>query len=244
MRLAPIRSATGLAVPFLMALVAGRAAGYGLEFTPRNDTVQHVAPDAVAEFHFTLTNTGTSSDVYEFGCRVVSSVQGWTAVYCARGVCVEPGVALYDTVPAGDNDTTPKVTVYTSSAEGEEVVSLSVRSMGDTTLAESVRTHTIVGSAIEESPAANAPQVWFQVVPEPVRRDRPVTLSFSTATPLGYRIDLFSAAGGWVGFVAGGTAHGGRQVINWHPWRLPARGVYLLRVTAGDESVVRKLVVE
>ena len=135
----------------LFAVVYGQAlAGYGLELVARDDTVQHVSPSGTGEFHFTLTNTGSQSDAYEFDCRVVASVPGWVVVYCVRGQCVEPGNLVYDTLPAGAADTAIKVTVYTNATEGEEVVSLRARSMGDPALAESVATHTLVGSGIEE----------------------------------------------------------------------------------------------
>jgi hypothetical protein len=229
----------------MLVVLAGMAlADYGFDLTPRGDTVQHVAPSDAAEFHFTLTNTGTTSDVFRFDCSVISAVPGWTVVYCVRGVCVEPGNPVYDTLQAGGTDTTAKVTVYTNATEGEEAVSLRARSMGDTTLAESVVTHTIVGSGVEEFSGAGAPRVPFQVAPEPVRRGGQITLSFSTAKPVSFSVNLFDAAGASVSMVAHGTAPGGRHVINWRPDRLFARGVYLFRLTAGDESVVRKLVVE
>jgi hypothetical protein len=233
------------AVSLLLAGLAGSAwAGYGLELIARGDTVQHVSPSAVGEFHFTLTNTGTSPDVFEFDCRVVSGVPGWTVVYCVGGQCVEPGMTVYDTLSAGASDTAIKVSVYTTATEGEEVVSLHVRSMGDTTQAESVRTHTIVGSAIEERSEAAAHGIPFRVAPEPVRRGGQAGLSFSTGRSLRFSVDLFDAAGGWVSLVADGTAPGGRHVINWRPDRHLAPGIYLLRLKIGDESVVRKLVVE
>ncbi len=246
MGMRPVRSrrAVGLTVAVVLSVVAGRAAGYGLEFTPRDDTVRQVAPNDVAEFHLTLTNTGTTSDVFEFDCRVVSVVPGWAAVYCVNGVCVEPGVLRYDTIPADGSDTTPKVTVYTDTAQGEEVVSLRVRSLGDTTLAESVGVHTIVGSGVEELSGFGPPGVAFVISPDPVRRNRTTTLSFSSEEPRSFSLELFDAAGCRVSLIAAGTAPSGRHVISWHPERPPARGVYLVRLTAGDESAVRKLVVE
>jgi hypothetical protein len=229
---------------FVALVVTSRASGYGLELAPRDDTVRHVAPSDVAEFHFTLTNTGTTLDVYEFSCRVVSAVPGWAAVYCVNGVCVEPGVLSYDSIPAGASDTTPKVTVYTNATEGEETVSLCVRSLGDTTLAESVATHTVVASGIEEVPGDGAHGVWLQVSPEPVRRGGSLTLRISTRRPTSFSACLFNSDGGRVGRVAAGTTPSDRHEVRWCPARLLSRGVYLLRVTAGDRSAVRKLVIE
>lgn len=228
----------------LAALVCPALAGYGFGLTPRGDTIQHVSPSGTAEFYFSLVNTGTSTDVFKFDCRVVSGVPGWTVVYCVRGVCVEPGISVYDTLPAAGTDTTAKVSVYTDTTQGEGVASLRVNSMGDPALAESIGTHTIVGAGIEESPGAVALPVSVQVAPEPVSRGRAVTLSFSTSGPLNFCVALFNSAGVRVRLVASGIVPGGRHVINWRPDPLLARGVYLLRLTAADESAVRKLVVE
>jgi len=203
-----------------------------------------VAPSEAAEFHCTLTNTGTSSDVYEFSCRVVSAVPGWAAVYCVRGVCVEPGVLRYDTIPVGDNDTTPKVTVYTNATEGEEVVSLRVRSMGDTTLAESIVTHTIVGSGIEERAYPDAPEVGVKVMPTLVNRQTGASVVFATRERTFFKVTLHDAAGRQVQTVAAGIVPVGLHRVDWLPERGLHRGVYLLHVSAGDESAVTKVIVE
>jgi hypothetical protein len=238
------RCAVGLIVMALLATGASRAVGYGLALTPRGDTVQHVAPSGDAEFHFTLTNAGTSSDVYELSCRVVSAVPGWAAVYCVRGVCVEPGVLRYDTIPAGDNDTTPKITVYTNVTEGEEVVSLRVRSMGDTTLAESIATHTIAGLGVEELPGRSAPVAGLSVTPSLVHRQSGASVKFSTPGQVFFRVTLRDAAGRLVQAVAGGVLPAGRHRIIWLPERELPGGVYLLCLSAGDESAVTKVIVE
>jgi hypothetical protein len=238
------RCAVGLIVMVLLATGASRAVGYGLALTPRGDTVQHVAPSGDAEFHFTLTNNGTSSDVYEFSCRVVSAVPGWAAVYCVRGVCVEPGMLRYDTIPAGDNDTTPKVTVYTNATEGEEVVSLRVRSMGDTTLAESIATHTVVGLGIEELPGLSTPVAGFSVAPSLVHRRTGAAVVFSAREPMRLDLTLYDGTGRKVQAVVKGTVAAGEHRIRWQPQRgLPA-GMYLLKLTTQAGSMVCKVVVE
>jgi len=238
------RCAVGLIVIVLLATGAGRAVGYGLALTPRGDTVQHVAPSEDAEFHFTLANTGTSSDVYELSCRVVSAVPGWAAVYCVRGVCVEPGVLRYDTIPAGDNDTTPKVTVYTNATEGEEVVSLRVRSMGDTTLAESIATHTVVGLGIEEGVRPDAPGACFRVAPTLVNRQTGASVAFATRERTFFKVTLHDAAGRQVQTVAAGIVPVGLHRVGWLPECTLPLGVYLLCLSAGDESAVTKVIVE
>jgi hypothetical protein len=228
----------------LLATGASRAVGYGLALTPRGDTVQHVAPSEDAEFHFTLTNTGTSSDVYEFNCRVVSAVPGWAAVYCVRGVCVEPGALRYDTIPAGDNDTTPKVTVYTNATAGEEVVSLRVRSMGDTTLAESIATHTVVGTGVEEGARSGVMDAGLRVMPTLVNRHTGASAVFATRERTFFKVTLHDAAGRQVQAVAAGIVPAGLHRVDWLPERRLPPGVYLLHVSAADESAVTKVIVE
>ena len=228
----------------LTALVGSALAGYGFVLTPRADTIQHVAPSDVAEFPLTLTNTGTSSDVYEFSCRVVSAVPGWAAVYCVNGVCVEPGALRYDTIPAAGSDTTPKVTVYTDTTAGEEVVSLLVRSMGDTTLAESVATHTIVGAGIEEDARLDAPESGVKVVPNLVNRQTGASVVFATRKRTFFKVTLHDAAGRQVQAVAAGTVPAGLHRVDWLPEHGLSRGVYLLRLSAADESAVTKVTVE
>jgi hypothetical protein len=230
------------------ALVAGACgqawAGYGLELIARGDTVQRVSPGGTAEFHFTLTNTGNQTDVYRFDCRVVDSVPGWGVVVCVRGLCVEPGTPIYDTLPAGSSDTTAKVTVYTNSRQGEEVVSLRVRSMGDTSLAESIATHTIVGAGVEELPRPDASEPGLRVGPTLVHRQTGASAILSTPEMTDFRVTLHDAVGRHVQTVARGVLSAGRHRIHWRPKGGLPDGVYLLRLTAGVESVVCKVVVE
>jgi hypothetical protein len=244
MRPVPIRYALGPAAILWLVTFPGLAAGYGLEFTPRDDTVRQVAPNDVAEFHFTLTNTGATSDVYEFNCRVISAVPGWAAVYCVSGVCVEPGVIRYDSIPAAGSDTTPKVTVYTDATEGEEVVSLRVRSMGDTTQAESIGTYTIVGSGVEESRPVAVRRGAFRVAPNPIHRGMQATVSFFAARPTSYAVRLYDAAGISTGIAASGLAPAGEHTVGLRTDQCLSGGIYLVRLTTGGESAPGRLVVE
>lgn len=67
----------------VMLLTAGQAlAVYQFEFRSTTDTVKQVAPGAVADFGFSLTNTGTEPDGYEFDLRVIQSVPSWYVSYC------------------------------------------------------------------------------------------------------------------------------------------------------------------
>jgi len=246
MRLKPARSrcAVGLAVAVVAVAIAGRAAGYELELTPRGDTVQHVSPSGTGEFHFTLTNTGVQPDVYEFDCRVVAGVPGWAVVYCVRGQCVEPGNLVYDSLPAGLADTAIKVTVYTNITEGEEVVSLRARSMGDSSLAESVATYTIVGAGVEEGVRPGAPGPCFRVTPNPANRQTGASVLFSTQERTSFRMTLHDAVGRLVQTVVGAAVGVGRHSIRWQPERYLPAGVYLLRLSTGAESAVARVIVE
>jgi len=140
---------------FLLALclVPGpsRVSAAPFTFVCRADTIQQVEPGSPAEFGFTLTNTGTEADVYRLDCRVLDSVPGWFAVCCVHGLCFEPGIPLYDTLAAGEADTTVHVTIYTNTTHGEELVNLKVTSLGNPMLTDSITTHTRVGSGITES---------------------------------------------------------------------------------------------
>lgn len=229
---------------FLVVLAGPALAGYGVELVARGDTVQHVSPSGTGEFNFTLTNTGTSSDVFEFDCRVVAGVPGWAVVYCVGGQCVEPGMLVYDTLPAGAGDTAIKVSVYTSAAEGEGIVSLRARSMGDSSLAESVATHTIVGTGIEDRVLRCAPEARLRVAPTLVNRQTGASITFSTPGQMSYRVTLHDAGGRLVQTIACAAVSAGRHRTRWQPERGLPDGVYLFHLSAGDASAVTKVIVE
>ena len=233
-----------LVAVLLVALCGQALAGYGLDLFARGDTVQRVSPSGTAEFHFTLTNTGSQSDVYEFDCRVVAEVPGWAVVYCVGGQCVEPGNLVYDTLPAGVADTAIKVTVYTDMTEGEEVVSLRVRSMGNPALAESIATHTIVGTGIEERAYLDAPASRLMVMPTLVTRQTGASVVFSTREQTFFSVTLHNAVGQRVQTVAARIVPAGLHRVDWRPERGLPRGVYLLRLAVQAGSAVCKVVVE
>ncbi|GAH09684.1 unnamed protein product, partial [marine sediment metagenome] len=61
-----------------------------------------------------------------------------------------PGVLIYDTLAAGEVNTSIDMDVSTTSTEGTMVVNLRVASMGDPGLRDSINLYTQVGSGIEE----------------------------------------------------------------------------------------------
>jgi len=125
-------------------------ADYSFTFVCRSDTLQQVVPGGVAVYYFTLSNTGTEPDVYLFDCRVLQEVAGWSAIYCLRGRCVEPGVPMFDSLAPGEVDTTIDITVFTTNTEGEEVIQMTVTSQGDPSQVSSIKTYTRVSCGVEE----------------------------------------------------------------------------------------------
>jgi hypothetical protein len=124
----------------LQAVSIGRFR-YGFDLTPLDDTLRTIPTLTKAVFHLALRNTGTITDVYELSLTVIDSVEGWFEGYCYGGSCYPPFVVGRDTLKASQIDTTLSVEIEAMSP-GVEVVSLNVRSLGDTTLVESVRLYT------------------------------------------------------------------------------------------------------
>lgn len=209
-------------LPAVLLAFGQLTAGFQFEFACRGDTVQRVNPGGIAEFDFTLMNTGTEPDIYEFACRVVQPVSGWSVIYCLHGQCNEPGGLMYDTLNAGETDTAITVTVFTSSTHGEEVVSLRVRSLGAPLLAESVATRTVVSAGVEESrQRADS-------------RARPVASLARGGLLITIPGDLFDSQGRRVAVMPAGSSRVG----------LLAPGVYVFRARDGDRSAAWKVVLQ
>lgn len=134
-------------------------ADYSFDFYCRSDTVQQVNPYELGDFYFTITNTGTEPDVYEIFCQVVQEVPGWSAICCIKGRCVEPGVPMFDTLSPGASDTTLHLSVFTTNTQGEEVISLRVRSFGNHSLERTITTRTRMSGGVEEKSLANSTPV-------------------------------------------------------------------------------------
>lgn len=115
---------------------------HGFELVCLDDTFQTIAADSEAVFRFTLETTGNLNDVYELSLTVVDSVQGWFEFYCYGGVCLLPPTVGMDTVYAGEIDTTISVHTNPMGQAGLEVVCFKVKSLGNTTLVDSVNLYT------------------------------------------------------------------------------------------------------
>ncbi len=152
----------------LLVLVAGLPgllyAQYSFELVCRSDTFQRVEPNGVGFFYFTLTNTGTRTDVYELNCTVLSIVPDWSVIYCLRGRCVEPGIPMYDTLASGEADTTIDIAVYTTGTLGEARVVLHVRSLGNPALTRSITTITNNVCAIGEDGRSGEIPVFSRLI--------------------------------------------------------------------------------
>lgn len=208
--------------------------GYGFEFWCRSDTVKQVPPGGEAVFWFTLANTGAASDAFRFDCRVIEHVPGATVIYCVNGQCAEPGLPLYDSLPAGAVDTAIDVSVYAGQTAGTEVVLLSVRSLGDSALADSVRTWTVVGSGVAEGThPAQADAPGLRVAPSPTA-GRMAVVSFVLPGSAPCRLELWDVTGVRVGTLCEGPAGPGRHEVRWRAPQEMAAGVYLLRLAAGS----------
>uniref|UniRef100_A0A7C4CDV1 DUF11 domain-containing protein n=1 Tax=candidate division WOR-3 bacterium TaxID=2052148 RepID=A0A7C4CDV1_UNCW3 len=209
-----------LGVVLLSALLPASAAGYGFSFVCRSDTSQRVEPGGVAEFVFSLTNTGAEPDIYEFDCRVVQAVSGWAAIYCLGGRCYEPGVPAYDTLAAGQADTTIGVSVYTSSTAGEEVVRLRASSLGAPTLTDSITIRTMAGSGVAENGLAG----FCHRAPARLVRGAVFVVGAGT---------VFTSCGRLVA----------KLRPDWNDMRHLAAGVYVVRPVPGSSFGLRRLVV-
>jgi hypothetical protein len=153
----------------LLCLVSFTLAQYSFDLSCLSDTLQVVAPNGVANFNFRLANIGSLNDVYELNCRVIESVPGWFETFCVRGLCVEPGIPMYDTLNVGQFDTAIHISVYTTSTQGREILSLNVRSLGDPTQKDSIRVYTQVGPGITENLALNLTHPTFEIYPNPAK---------------------------------------------------------------------------
>jgi len=222
-------------VMVLLIMAAGTAvAGYSFSFTCRTDTLKRVQPGGEAVVWFTLSNTGDERDAYRFDCRVLDSVPGSTVIYCIGGLCAEPGLPLYDSLPAGETDTAIDVSVFAGPGTGDELVLLSVRSLGEPALTDSILTHTEVSAGIgEERPGHTARGNGLAVVPNPAPAGR-AAVRFFLERAADCRLEAFSASGSMVAGTALGRLEPGPHETAWQ-LRLP-RGVYVLRLVAGRSA--------
>jgi hypothetical protein len=222
------------------------SASYSFSFVCRSDTIQRVDPGGVAEFDFTIANTGSQPDGYQFDCEVISGVSDWYATYCVGGRCGQPGMTLVETLAVGSSDTTAHVSVYTSATPGEEVIRLRVQSQGNPSLADSVTTYTLAGAGVQEDHepgTMNDGRVAVNVFPNPVS-DQALIRYTLPAGCVRARLVMYDVQGQRWRTVAAPVAEPGRHDLHWlRPAGLP-RGVYLLCLRAGAQYASEKLILE
>jgi hypothetical protein len=138
----------------LLALLACMPlfAQYSFDLVCLDDTVQYIKDTtSIVQFYFRLENTGTLPDSYAIDCRVIDSVPGWQAMFCAGGGCGLPGVILYDYLLAGEVDSNIYIEVYPDSHYGTEFLQLYVNSVNNTGLYASINVYVIKATGIEEN---------------------------------------------------------------------------------------------
>ncbi len=122
---------------FSLVTFNGMSPGYGFELTVQ-ETVYVFQPFGYYSDTVVLKNTGDLEDIYYIG--LISDLpEGWGTSLCVGGMCFPPGVSVYDTLSPGGTDSILLDIVASDDSAGLPAnVLLVVKSLGDTTLAESV----------------------------------------------------------------------------------------------------------
>jgi len=126
-----------------------RVHDYGLSYIA-DETLRVIHPDSEAVFLSFLTNTGTSADTYHFVMiREIPTV--WFSNFCVGQMCVIGDTLNYPCQPAQTETVT--VHVYPYGLPGEGAVTMTVRSIGDTTQEAGITFTTIaqVGAVLNET---------------------------------------------------------------------------------------------
>jgi hypothetical protein len=110
-----------------------------------SDTFVAVEPESSGVFHFTLSNSGSEDDIYAL-TALDSLPDDWFAVLCYKDRCVPAGATVYDTIAAGDQDTTIEITIYTTVNWDLGLTTLLVESTGDPSLVDSIRVWCLIGA--------------------------------------------------------------------------------------------------
>jgi len=223
-------------------------AQYAFEFTCLDDTVKYANLNDAVDFYFRLHNTGSLQDIYEFDCTIIDSAPGWSVVYCVGGVCVEPGIIMYDSLDAGEMDTSIIVHVYTADSAGTEVVNLRVASMGNPTLRDSINVYVTAPPGIEENWSKGIQNPILQIYPNPFRQVTDIILQITDKNP-GSTVSLkiYDATGRLIKDFSRTTRSALRPTLIIWDGRddsgntVPA-GVYFVYLNVGDSKRIEKVV--
>lgn len=229
-------------------------AQYGFEFTCLDDTVKYANLNDAVDFYFRLHNTGSLQDVYEFDCTIIDSAPGWSVLYCVGGVCVEPGIIMYDSLDAGEMDTSIVVHVYTADSAGTEVVNLRVASMGNPTLRDSINVYVTAPPGIEENWSKGIQNPILQIYPNPFRQMTDIRCKMADDLRSTSEVEcetvslaIYDATGQLVKEFTHLTSY--QSSINQVAWdgrddsgnTVPA-GVYFVYLNVGDSKRIEKVV--
>ncbi len=152
---------------------------------------------------------------------------------------------MYDTLAVGEQDTLIHITVYTSTTHGEEILNLHVRSIGNPSLADSITTYTLAGVGIgEDEPVWKSRRIGLRVVPNPVRSGATVNYEvpeLPNSRQTRCNMALYDINGRPVRTLLDSRCDAGQHRLQWSQDEKLPGGVYLLRLTAGSESTVCKV---
>jgi hypothetical protein len=109
-----------------------------------SDTIFDFAANSLFEDHISLTNTGQTQDVYKISA-VDSFPAGWTSSLCQGGICFPPGTIIYDTLAAGETDTTLIAEIFTDDEDETGFTTIVIESDNDPNLVHRQRMW-IIGS--------------------------------------------------------------------------------------------------
>jgi hypothetical protein len=230
----------------LIVLVVPLFAQYGFDFSCLDDTMKIIGDTTtIVEFYFRLENVGSVPDSFAFDCRIIDSIPGWEELFCAGGLCAVPGIILYDYLTAGQVDTNIDVTVYPGSNYGVEVLNLKVHSVGNPVLEDSISVIVEKVSAIEEADEINVRHGQMRAFPNPF--SQLTTVNFDVAQNAErILLNIYDAVGGLVkSFSMPSSVIGHQASVRWDGTdqinRSLPNGVYFLKLTAGDYSVTKKV---
>ncbi|KPJ50851.1 hypothetical protein AMJ40_01700 [candidate division TA06 bacterium DG_26] len=227
----------------LSLLIAGAVgAQYQFELTCSDTLAEVVPPVQAVQFFVGLQNTGSLVDVYEIG--LVNQTPGWFLQFCVNGICWPAGAVAYDTLSSGEQ-VIIEVKFLNVTAPGIGHGILRVRSLGDTTLADSVRLWTIASTSVEDmSQSGHAPLHGLHAHPNPFQNL--TTFTYSLGAEQGISLIIYDIQGRPVTTLLERQMGAGHHVHNWNGrddmGRTVGPGVYLCLLRMEGSHAVYKIV--
>ncbi|MEO0126419.1 MAG: T9SS type A sorting domain-containing protein [candidate division WOR-3 bacterium] len=225
-------------------------AQYNFSFVCTSDTFQTGTDYFV--YYFRLTNTGTQPDSYAFDCRIIDTVPGWFAIYCAGGQCAEPGIILYDYLTPGAVDTGIDISIYTTpNVWGTEVINLKVWSIHNQNLRDSINVYAAMEQGIHGGKPISQP-FKFEVYPNPFSDQ--CLIKFQNPNKSAFRnpkseisLIIYDISGRVVkSFIPVSDIVNRESCIIWSGDdnfdRSVPEGIYFIEVNNGENKICRKVV--